>query len=783
MTALMASDARPLGEFGTLAGIVVLAVVDGVAGTFGAAQLADHGARVILVEPRGGSRLREVGVSPGLLLESIELDLGDRADAALFAELAASSDVLIEDLGVGVLEARGLTQERLELLAPALIVIRISPYGQTGPLSGVPGDDRTAQAFTGSAYNTGFPEGTPQPHRMPFAGYWCGISVANAALLGLLERLRSGRGQVVDLALYETILRCQEELIVQADQLGELKERMANEYAESAPSNVFPASDGGWVFAAAANDANFRRICTAMGRPDILADERFKDPPTRVRNRVEVNRVIAEWTRQHTTQELLDMLREVGAPVASIRPFREVVADEQIRVRENFVEVTGADGQPVLVSNVVPRMSATPGRLRGRAPMLDEHGDAIRASLGAARAAGSGATDPARVRDATSPPLRGIRVLDLGRFVAAQVTGAMLAEFGADVIKIELPGTKAATRNRLPRKDGVSLSNVMYQRGKRAITLDIRKEAGRAILLDLVRTSDMFIENFRPGTLERYSLGSEDLWAANPDLVIVRLSGFGQFGPQAQLPAFDPVAIATAGGMSIIGGAQGTTPLRPGPLLADYSATLMTFFGALAGLFARESGAARGQVIDLGLYEPLARMLGDIPARYARGEVLDERTDAPWSGAPDWRVGATVDDGWLLFSQWPPTAEQANLLFGTGDPSPEGLEARFREWLKARTSEDAVQRLREAGIVCAPIMHGPSILAEPHFWARDNLVTRDHYQLGPIRQQGVVPRLSRTPGHLMTSEAPWGMHTEKVLLQATALDEAALRELRAAAVI
>lgn len=790
--------------WGTLGALTVVAIADDAPAVFASGLLADHGAKVILVERTGtGSRLRSTGRrmdwNSSMLFESeargtlsIALDPAEPEDRQTIRRLIGIADVLIEDLGCGGLEAADLPPQELLGLRRGLGIIRVSPYGQTGPLSDLKGDDRTAQAFSGVAFCTGFVQGTPQPHRVPIADYWTGYSIANAAVLCALSAVGGGTGEVVDLALYESALRCQEEMLVQFDQLGELKSRMGNEYSESAPSSMYPTADGEWVVCAAANDMNFARICEAMGRKELLNDPRFSTPTHRVENRVAINAIIEDWTRTLSTADLVRIIQSVGAPATPLRSFAEIARDEQIVLRGAFVPVDVDEGCRVVVPGVVPRFEHTPGRVARRAPRFDEHREEVLALLaapggGAPRGPAHAAALPAVEPGAEAPqvrdrlPLGGLRVLDLGRFVAAQVTAGMLAEFGADVIKIELPIGVAAIRNRLPSKDGISLSNVMYQRGKRAMTLDIRQSQGREALLGLVAHSDVLIENFRPGTMERWGLGPDALLAANPRLVMTRLSGFGQKGPKATLPAFDPVAIVTAGGMSIVGGADGTAPLRPGPLLADYSATLMAFFGTLCGLrSAAVSGC--GEVVDLALFEAVARILGDIPARFAADGELSESTDAPWTGAADWWVGEAADGHHLLISQWPESlAVVADALALPGDEVEQA--AALARWLGTVQSAAAERRLREAGVLCSRILSAADLIDHPQLLARQNVITRDHHVLGPIRQQGVIPRLLRHPGRVTTSEAPYGMCTEAILSGLLGYREDELSALRAAHVI
>ena len=271
------------GRGGALAGLVIVELAETPAGELAGGLLADLGATVVKIEPRGGSPMRRRG--PGLDGEdslafqsenrgkhSVQAELEELATEPWLARLLASADALIEDLGPGRLEAAGLSPEALERRNPRLVTLRISPFGQTGPLAAERGDDRIAQAFSGVQFTTGFPDRAPLPVTVPLAESWTAIHGASGLLMAIFHARRSGRGQVVDLGLYQTALRMQEEVVVRHDRSGAVAERLGTESPIVVPANVYRTRDGGWIAVSGAGDQPFARLCEAIEAPDAPKD-------------------------------------------------------------------------------------------------------------------------------------------------------------------------------------------------------------------------------------------------------------------------------------------------------------------------------------------------------------------------------------------------------------------------------------------------------------------------------------------------------------------------------
>jgi formyl-CoA transferase/succinyl-CoA--D-citramalate CoA-transferase len=271
---------------GALTGVLVVELTHTLAGEMAGGLLADLGATVVKVEPAAGSPMRKRGPAlPGedsLYFQSenrgklsVQAESADLAREPGLATLLASADALIEDLGPGRLEAAGLAPAELERRNPRLALLRISPFGQTGPLAAERGDDRIAQAFSGVQFTTGFPDRAPLPVTVPLAEGWTAIQGASGLLMAVFHARRRGHGQVVDIGLYQMGLRLQEEVVVRHARSGEVATRLGTESPVVVPANVYRTRDGGWVAVSGAGDQPFARLCEAIEAPEAPRDPRF----------------------------------------------------------------------------------------------------------------------------------------------------------------------------------------------------------------------------------------------------------------------------------------------------------------------------------------------------------------------------------------------------------------------------------------------------------------------------------------------------------------------------
>lgn len=369
-------------------------------------------------------------------------------------------------------------------------------------------------------------------------------------------------------------------------------------------------------------------------------------------------------------------------------------------------------------------------------------------------------------REAGQGALSGVRVLELASYVAGPFAGALLGEFGAEVIKVEDPRGGAPMRRVGYGEGGYSYWFAVEGRNKRSITLDLRHPEGRRVFLELVALSDVVIENFRPGTLEERGLGDATLRSANPGLIVAHISGFGQDGPHRDRPGYDGLALAFSGVMSLIGDPErlDQPPLRPAIAIADYSAGLFTALGVLLALRARDGDPEhRGQTVELALYEPLLRMLGDFLPLYGRQGVVAGRQGHRSHAAVPSGCYRTLDGQWVVVrvvsdQQWgrfaraigrPDWAEDGTLASVAGRlERREEIEAATAAWVAERRAEEVEELLLAAGIVAGRVNSIADLFDDPQVRWRGSIVWVDDPVIGALPVPNVVPRLERTPGRV-----------------------------------
>ncbi|WP_405858428.1 CoA transferase [Streptomyces sp. NBC_01515] len=392
----------------------------------------------------------------------------------------------------------------------------------------------------------------------------------------------------------------------------------------------------------------------------------------------------------------------------------------------------------------------------------------------------------------TTTPLSGLRVLDLATLFAGPLAATMLGDFGAEVIKVEHPAKPDPSRGHGPSKDGIGLWWKLLGRNKRAITLDLSKPGGRDILLRLAATADVIIENFRPGTLEKWDLGWAELSAANPKLVLARVTAFGQFGPYAHRPGFGTLAEAMSG-FAAITGEPDAPPTLPPFGLADSIAGLATAYAVMTALAARDR-TGEGQVVDMAIIEPILTALGPQPLWYDQlGHVQPRTGNRSQNNAPR-NTYRTADGSWVAVSTSAQSiAERVMRLvgrpelidepwFATGAERAQHadvLDAAVGDWIARRTRTEVLAAFEKAEAAVAPIQDVRDVMTDPQYQALGTITTVDDPELGPLRMQNVLFRLSATPGAIRWTGRPHGADTDTVLTE-LGLSETELTALRQA---
>jgi crotonobetainyl-CoA:carnitine CoA-transferase CaiB-like acyl-CoA transferase len=406
-------------------------------------------------------------------------------------------------------------------------------------------------------------------------------------------------------------------------------------------------------------------------------------------------------------------------------------------------------------------------------------------------------TSPSTAPAHRAGPLSGITVLDAATLFAGPLAATMLADFGADVIKIEHPTKGDPVRSHGPSKDGVPLWWAMLARNKRTIALNLGDAAGAEVMKRLVATADVLIENFRPGTLERWGLSPEVLHAINPGLVIARVTGFGQFGPYSGRPGFGTLAESMSGFAAITGDPEGTPTLPPFGL-ADGITAQTTSQAILTALYHRDVHGAPGQVIDVAIIEPIVTILGPQPIVYDQLGIVQQRTgNRSVNNAPR-NTYRTLDGKWVAISTSAQSiAERVMHLVGhpevidepwfaagsTRAEHADELDEYVGSWIAEREQDEVIKAFEEAQAAVAPIYDIADVFNDPQYQALDTITTVEDPVLGPVRMQNVMYRLSDSPGSIKWTGRPHGADTRAVLAERLGLGDAELDALVASGVI
>ena len=378
---------------GPLAGLKVIELGQLIAGPFAAKTLGDFGADIVKIEPPGVGdplrkwRLLKDGTSLWWQVQSrnkrsVALDLKDAAAQEIVRKLAAEADVLIENFRPGAMEGWGLGPETLLALNPRLIMLRISGYGQTGPYRDKPGFGVVAEAMSGLRHLTAEPGRVPVRVGVSMGDTLASLHGVIGVLMALHHRHASGRGQVIDVALYEAVFNCMESLLPEYSAFGAVRGPAGSALPGIAPTNAYLCKDGGYALVAGNGDSIYKRLMAAIGRSDLGEDPTLADNAGRVKRVAEIDAAIGAWTARRSVDQALAVLDAAHVPVGRIYTVADIAADPHYKARAMLEEVTLADGSKVAVPGIVPKLSLTPGGHRRNAPDLGQDTDAVLKEIG-----------------------------------------------------------------------------------------------------------------------------------------------------------------------------------------------------------------------------------------------------------------------------------------------------------------------------------------------------------------------------------------------------------------
>ncbi len=695
---------------GALAGIRVIDFGQYVSGPMAAMLLADQGADVIRIDPPGGPRFESpANATYNRGKRSIVLDLKSPGDFETARKLVASADVVIENFRPGTMDRLGLGAEAMTREHARLIYCSMPGFAATDPRAGIAAWEGTIAAATvtyPANAQTGRPTFTPLPFSSSYAAFLAAVSVAMA----LNARERDGLGQSIEIPLFDATFAA----------IGYRAQRIHNQSAEQDLRNLtrlmggtrqFECKDGRWFMYHAGNKhasdfANQTGVSSLLSQGSTASLE-------------ELSRGLEALFKTRTAAEWEAFCEQVETEGAICRTSAEWLENEQALGSKIVVDST----DPVLGAFRGPginvRMSETPGEVR-RPRVLP---DADRASI-LADAAKATAPSTAAAPEAIRTALDGVKVIDLCIVLAGPTCGRTLAEFGADVVRIDSPHRAAVA------------FHVDINRGKRSLLLDLKKPAGLDVFWRLLEDADVVVQNFRKGVAERLGIGYEAVRARKPDIVYASLNTYGRVGPWADRPGHEQIAQAATGMQERYGG-NGRPTLAPFAV-NDYGTGFMGAYGvALALLHRRNTG--KGQHVDTSLAYT-ATMLQSLYLQDYAGKRWDEPRGLDLTGTGPLYRAYQASDGWFFLAARP--GDLKGELSELASKSEAELEAAFA----GGTVVDWVARLQAAGAGAhAVVQDFRALMEDPWAVARGLSITREHDGLGPVTHIAPSPKLSRTP--------------------------------------
>jgi formyl-CoA transferase len=393
-------------------------------------------------------------------------------------------------------------------------------------------------------------------------------------------------------------------------------------------------------------------------------------------------------------------------------------------------------------------------------------------------------------------PLAGLRLIEMGTLLAGPFCGQLMGDFGAEVIKVEPPNQGDPMREWGREKShGMSLWWPVVARNKKSVTLNLREAEGQEIARQLIAKADFLLENFRPGTLERWNLGYDQLREINPRLIMIRVSGFGQTGPYSRQAGFGAIGEAM-GGLRYVVGDPSTPPSRMGISIGDSLAATFACIGALSALHHRHQ-TGRGQVVDSAIYEAVLNMMESLITEFDKAKFIRERTGAILPNVAPSNVYKTSDGLVLIaanqdtvFGRLAEAMGQPGLAsdpryatHGARGSHQQELDAMVERWTQSLTTRQVLDLMDQHGVPAGLIYRAPEMLDDPHFKARDAIVTVPHPDFGELRMQNVAPKLSETPGSVRSPSPGLGQHNDEVYLELLGLAAQQYADLKSRQVI
>jgi len=777
-------------EDAPLAGLRVVDMADEKGETCGR-FLADLGADVIRVEPPGGADSRRLPPFHGTTSlafavrnankRGVTLDLGAPADRERLHALLASADVWIEKARPGTPAAPGLAPEEVLARHPQLVITSITDFGQTGDYRDWDGNDSIQVAMSGILSRSGLAGRDPLRTPPGMAYETTAIQAAWATLVAYWNRLHTGRGDHVDFSILEAATQIMDPAYGTASVSRASAFPSSRGRPEAGLYPIFRCADG-YVRVVVLAPRQWRAMRAWLGEPAAFQDERYDTIPARLEASAELYALYAALFAGETKDAIAAEGQARGVPVAPVLEVSEVLAGAHFRARGAFVDAEVAPGVRGRLPSGFLELDGARMGFRHRAPAPGEHNHEL------ARSPGERPARPASAQAAPSRrPLEGLRVVDFGIIVIGNEIGRLLADQGADVIKVENRAFPDAARVGYGGK--LSPSFVAGSRNKRSFGVDLRTREGAELLKRLVAGADVVLENFKPGTLERLGLGYDALRAVNPDLVMLSTNALGSTGPWSRWLGYGPIVRCVSGVASLWRYPEDELAFgEPTTIYPDHYGARVCATAVLAALIRRRR-SARGGYLEIAQAELIVNQLADVFLATSLGENCGD-AGAPWgvypcAGDDEWCVITVADDTqWQALRRvlgW--TGEDAFATAAQRIAHRELLDRRLSAWTRAHPPRELMERLQAAGVPAAMMMRPDDHDSDPHLCSRGLGSELDQPGLGTVRTE-LGPFRSRAIGPVRITPAPQhGEHTREICATVLGLEEDEIDALFAAGVL
>lgn len=753
---------------------------------YAAMLVAEQGANVVKVEPPGGSRGR--GTPHFHVLNrskrSVTADPNSNADRDATYDLIRRTDVVIAGFTPETVRALGLDYPTLQGINPGVIVLYMPPLGERGPEADLDACEELVAALGGIAGNQWARSGNPVPLTFPAASYSAGILGATAVAAALFARNKGAPGQWIEVSLLAGAFSLQTGGILRHEKMTSLYHGPQDPFGPIPCYRLFEAADGRYFFVACGNSAFWGKFVLALDRADLVGDPRFENAPWGIPQHhwQELKDILEPIIRTRTRDEWLTLLREADVPCAPVLTREEFIDHPQTRALGMRREVD----DPVLGNTIqmgVPvTVNATPGDIRGPAPTAGPDSALRSPASNGHSSAGKASTVAASSVKLTRGPLSGVLVLDFCSYIAGSYGPMLLAQMGADVIKVEsLEGD--AFRH-------FGFGFLGWNQGKRGLSIDLAAPEGRDTICRLASQADIVVENLRPGRMKRYGFDYETLVALNPGLIYMSVNAFGNHGPDYNQPGFDPLLQARSGVMAAQGGHHGH-PVYLTCAICDYGAAMLSALGCVLALVARQT-TGRGGLCETSLLQAAMALQA--------GEFIfyDERPDME-NGFAEYRGPSAInrcyqclDGHWLYIvvrepTEWEAVCRMSSITVTFEDALAEPGEGRLATALAAHfsglTRDRAIAALRQAGVPAVPVHRFGDLFSDPQVLANELLISLRHSQWGSLTQSGILARFSATPARVDRAAPLLGEHSEQILAHHLGYTAEKIAELRARRII